>query len=233
MKTENATTTETASVAQDKPTAGRATAVDDAATQPKSTDAPSTVADGPAAPGEADGDSASRTSKGAMRRAAQMLRHNVVPVAISVLVIASVALALTLYFVQYRPDSRTDDAARQAAIKAATDGTVSILSYSPDTLDRDFDSAKTHLTGDFLTYYAQFTQQVVAPAAKDKAVKTTANVVRSAISDLNENSAVVLVFINQTTTSSEKPDPTMAASRVQVSLTKVEDNWRISSFDPV
>ena len=42
---------------------------------------------------------------------------------------------------------------RSAAVDAARDGTVAMLSYKPDTLDQDFAAAKSHLTGDFLNYY--------------------------------------------------------------------------------
>ena len=154
-------------------------------------------------------------------------------VLLTLAVLVSVATATTLAIRQYQPDRETGVDAARAAVAAASEGTVALLSYGPNTLDRDFASAKGHLTGDFLTYYSQFTQQIVAPAAKQKSVETTAAVVRAAVSDLKPDSAVVLVFINQTTTSADKPDPAMAASSVRVSLTKVDDDWRISSFDPV
>jgi Mce-associated membrane protein len=58
-------------------------------------------------------------------------------------------------------------------------------------------------------------------------------VVRAAVAELRPNSAMVLVFINQNTTSKENPDGAFAASAVKVGLTKVNDAWLISSFDPV
>ncbi|MBF4997727.1 twin-arginine translocation pathway signal [Nocardia sp. BSTN01] len=149
------------------------------------------------------------------------------------LAVASVVAATSLYFTQYRPDRQTDDAAQRAATAAATNGSVAILSYAPDTLDHDLTTAKSFLTGDFLTYYGQFTQQVVAPAAKQKSVKTAAAVVRSAVEQIHPDSAAVLVFINQTTTTSDKPDPSMTSSSVKVSLAHVDGKWLISSFDPV
>ena len=79
------------------------------------------------------------------------------------------------------------------ALDAAKTGTVALLSYSPESLDKDFAAAKSHLTGDFLSYYTQFTQQIVTPAAKQKSVKTAASVVRAAVSDMHPDSAVVLV----------------------------------------
>lgn len=153
--------------------------------------------------------------------------------ALGALAVASVAAATGLYFTQYRPDQQTDEAAQRAATAAATNGSVAILSYAPDTLDHDLTTAKSFLTGDFLTYYGQFTQQVVAPAAKQKSVKTSAAVVRSAVEQIHPDSAVVLVFINQTTTTSDKPDPSMTSSSVKVSLSHTDGKWLISSFDPV
>ena len=146
---------------------------------------------------------------------------------------ASVVAATTVYFTQYRSDQQTDDAAAHLAVTAASDGSVALLSYAPDTLDHDLQAAKSFLTGDFLTYYSQFTQQVVAPTAKQKAVKTQAAVVRSAVEELEPDSAQVLVFINQTTTTSDKPDPAMTSSSVKVSLSQVDGKWKISAFDPV
>ena len=157
----------------------------------------------------------------------------VVPIALALLVVASLALLGWQYWFSYRPDRATDAAATKAAISAASEGTVAVLSYSPDTLDRDFSSAKSHLTGDFLSYYDQFTQQIVAPAAKQKSVKTSAVVLRAAVSELHPNSAVVLLFVNQSTQSKDRPDPTLSNSSVMVTLTKADEKWLISSFNPV
>ncbi len=157
----------------------------------------------------------------------------ILPALVALLVVASLALLGGLFYFLYLPDRDTDAAATKAAISAASDGTVAVLSYSPDTLDRDFSSAKSHLTGDFLSYYDQFTQQIVAPAAKQKSVKTTAVVLRAALSEFHPDSAVVLLFINQSTQSKDRPEPTLTSSSVLVKLTKADGKWLISSFNPV
>jgi len=156
-----------------------------------------------------------------------------IPAALVLGLLAAGALAGWLYFAQFRPDTQTDNAVAQAAVNAARDGTVALLSYKPDTLNQDFAAARSHLTGDFLNYYDQFTKEVVTPAAQSKAVATTAQVVGAAASELHPNSAVVLVFVNQVTTSKERPDPAMASSSVLVSLTKVHGDWLINKFDPI
>lgn len=166
-------------------------------------------------------------------RAKKRLSGKILSAVLALLVVASLTLLGGLFWFLYRPDRATDAAAAKAVISAASDGTVAILSYSPDTLDRDFSSAKSHLTGDFLSYYDQFTQQIVAPAAKQKAVKTNAVVLRAAISDLHPDSATVLLFVNQSTQSKDRPEPTFTSSSVTVTLTKANGKWLISSFNPV
>jgi Mce-associated membrane protein len=156
-----------------------------------------------------------------------------IPAALVLGLLAAGGLAGWLYFAQFRPDTQTDNAVAQSAVNAARDGTVALLSYKPDTLNQDFAAAKSHLTGDFLNYYDQFTKEVVTPAAQTKGVTTTAQVAGAAVSELNPDKAVVLVFINQATTSKERPDPAMASSSAKVSLAKVHGEWLITKFDPV
>jgi Mce-associated membrane protein len=64
------------------------------------------------------------------------------------------------------------------------------------------------------------TEQIVASAAKQKSLKTTAHVMGAAVSELHPDSAVVLVFVDQSTTGKDKPNPSPAASDVLVSLTR-------------
>lgn len=155
------------------------------------------------------------------------------PLVLVLLLLVSGTLAAWLFVKKYRPDEQTDAAASQSAVDAARDGTVALLSYKPETLNQDFAAAKSHLTGDFLNYYDQFTKEIVTPAAKEKKLTTTAQVVGAATSELHPNSAVVLLFVNQATVSKDRPDPAMASSSVLVSLTKVHGKWLITKFQPI
>jgi Mce-associated membrane protein len=170
---------------------------------------------------------------GIVRLSAWALRRRIAAILLVIALLASAGVAAWLYVKQYRPGQETNAAAAAVALDAAKNGTVALLSYSPESLAKDFAAAKSHLTGDFLSYYTQFTEQIVTPAAEQKSVKTSAAVVRAAVAELNPDSAVVLVFINQNTTSKENPDGSFAASAVKVGLKKVNDSWLISSFDPV
>lgn len=152
---------------------------------------------------------------------------------LALLLIASAGLTAWLYFHTYRPDQQTGTIASDAALEAAKAGTVAALTYSPESLDKDLETAKSHLTGDFLNYYGQFTDSVVRPAVKTKQVTTSANVVRAAVSEMHPNQAKVLVFVNQQTISADRQEPTLSASSVVVTMDKVDGKWLISAFDPV
>lgn len=155
------------------------------------------------------------------------------PVVLLVLLAASAGMAGWLYFTSYKADQQIDTTARQAVLTAAADGSVALLSYSPATLDTDFANAKARMTGDFLSYYTKFTDEIVTPAAREKQVQTSAAVTRKAIISIEPGSAEVLLFLNQSTTSRENPDGAYSTSAVTVKLEKKDGAWLISAFDPV
>ncbi|MCV7411256.1 hypothetical protein AWC05_28055 [Mycobacterium florentinum] len=149
------------------------------------------------------------------------------------LVVATVGVAAGVYFVLYRPGQRVDDATAHRVVQSASEGAVAVLTYSYDHLDRDFAAAKSHLTGEFLAYYSKFTDDIVGPTAKEGHLTTSAKVIRAAVSDLHPDSAVVLAFVDQTTASMQKKDPSKMQSAVLITLTKVNDSWLIAKFEPV
>nr|WP_232007202.1 hypothetical protein [Mycobacterium intermedium] len=142
------------------------------------------------------------------------------------------SVAAGLYFVLYRPDQQVGDAAAQRAIQVASDGAVAVLTYSPDNLDRDIARAKSYLTGDFLAYYTKFSEQIAALALQNQ-VTQTAKVLRAAVSEIHADTAVVLVFLNQTVSSRGKPEPQTTANIAQVTVVKVDGSWLISKMDPL
>jgi Mce-associated membrane protein len=164
--------------------------------------------------------------------APKKLRRWWLPAILLVLIVSAGAGGVYQYFTTYRTDLATDAHVAETVKTSAKVGTVALLSYAPETLQRDFVAAKTHLSGAFLEYYNGFTEQVVKPAAMDKKIKTVAEVTNAAITEIHPASAKVLVFINQSTTSAAKPKPELTSSSVLVTLDKQGDTWLISGFDP-
>jgi len=149
------------------------------------------------------------------------------------LLLASLVAAGSVYWFLYRPDRLTDEAAQEQVLEAARVGTEAVLSYSSASLDENLATAKSHLTGNFLEHYSQFTDTVVRPAVTQKGVKTVASVARAAISQMRPGKAEVLVFVNQVTTSKDRPAPALATSSVMMTLVKSQGSWLISEFNPV
>lgn len=151
---------------------------------------------------------------------------------LALLALSAVAAA-SVYWFLFRPDQLTNADAQQQVIAAAKEGTEAVLSYSPENLDQSLATAKSHLTGGFLEQYSTFTDEVVRPAVTQRGVKTEANVARAAVSQMNAGRAQVLIFVNQVTTSKERPSPSLATSSVMVTMVEVGGRWLISEFKPI
>lgn len=152
------------------------------------------------------------------------------PILLTLLVIAATGLAAGLFFTQYRGDQQTNKTAADEAVRTASQGAVALLSYSPDSLSRDFANAKSRLTDDFQDYYKRFTEVIVAPTAQ-RGLTMSSRVVKAAVSELHPNSAVVLVFLEQKMASPDKPQPVETGSSVRIKLSKVKGSWLIANFE--
>lgn len=208
--------------------------IDSAATQPESE--AEAVTEDPNDEGTDGADDAEANSPESIERPRRVLPHRlrkIATVILALLLLISGGVATWLYFKQYRPDQQTDAGVARSVVNAASDGTTAVLSYSADSLDQDFATARSYLAGDFLSYFDQFSQQTVAPMAKQKSMKTKAKVSGAAVSELHPDSATVLVFVDQVTTTKDSPQPSVAVSSVLVRMSRVGGNWLITKFTPV
>jgi Mce-associated membrane protein len=147
------------------------------------------------------------------------------------------ALALVLalgvgYLKWVDATARISHTAAEQSVRAASDSTIAILSYRPDTVDRDLKAAADRLTGGFRQQYTQLVSDVVAPGAKQQHISAVATVPVAASVSATGKHAVVLVFVDQTTTIGNDA-PTQTTSSVRVTLDRIHDRWLISQFDPV
>ncbi|MFC4605010.1 twin-arginine translocation pathway signal [Rhodococcus kronopolitis] len=152
----------------------------------------------------------------------------------AILLAAALVLALVagvLYRTVYLPDRRTDDRARAEAAEAAADGAVALLTYTPETTAADLAAAGQRLTGEFKDYYGRVAESVLVPAAREQKISTHASVTDTGIGSFDADSAVALVFLTQTSTSADRPEPVTASVGARVELSWVDDQWLISRFD--
>lgn len=128
--------------------------------------------------------------------------------------------------------SRANDTARIESVQAARDSTIALLSYRPDTVEKDLGVARERLTGNFRDSYTSLTHDVVIPGAKQKQVSAVATVPAASSVSANGTHAVVMVFVNQTVVIGQDA-PTDTTSTVRVTLDKVDGRWLISQFEPI
>jgi Mce-associated membrane protein len=177
--------------------------------------------------GEADGDETPEDAP--PRRRTEWKR------ALVLVVLPAIALVLggAAGFLKWEDSSvRDSDLASMESVQAAKDSTVAMLSYRPDTIEKDLAAASNLLTGEFKNSYTSLTRDVVIPGAKQKQISAVAKVAAAAPVSATTTRAVALVFVNQTITEGNTA-PTDTASSVRVTLVKDGGRWLVSGFDPV
>ncbi|MFG3495632.1 hypothetical protein [Streptomyces sp. NPDC047928] len=182
-----------------------------------------------AGPGTARASSAEGTGRGRARAVTAIL---------ALLVVAGLA-ATTFLGLRYHDARRTDEA-RTAAVAAARKAAPVILSYDYRHLDRDFAAARRHLTGGFLDEYGKTTKAVVAPTATKYQGVVKATVAKPPGADASAavsvvsaspDKAVVLLFMNQVTNSTQVTAPRVDLNRVRMTVVRTENGWKISAVD--
>ena len=145
----------------------------------------------------------------------------------------ALALASAAAVLKWQGSSIADaDRGRIEATQAARDATAALLTYRPDTVERDLAAARDRLTGRFKDAYTSLTRDVVIPGSKQRHISALATVQSAASVSAEPDHGVVLLFINQTTIVGADA-PAYTASSVRVTLDKVGGRWLVSGFDPV
>ena len=99
---------------------------------------------------------------------------------------------------------------------------VDLLSYDYRHLDRDFARAEKGLTGQFADDYAKTTESVVRPTAEQVQAVSRPTWPPSSVVRAAQNQVVVLLFVNQTTTSTRLEGPKVDLNRVRMTLDRVD-----------
>jgi len=145
--------------------------------------------------------------------------------AAAVLLVAVVAL--TVLTVR---DSRIERA-RAEGTTAVLALTPRLLTYDYRTLADDAARAQAAVTGAFAEQYRQYADQMLAPNAKEQNFVTKATVRNSAVVSADTDQVVVLVFLDQATTSKALTAPRLDNVGVRVTATDVDGKWLISQLD--
>jgi Mce-associated membrane protein len=122
----------------------------------------------------------------------------------------------------------------ETAAKAAANYSIPlVLSYNYADLDRYAGTATSKVTGPFADDLKKLLDSQVLPAAKAREIVTQTTVQGTSTVTASANTAVLLIFIDQTTRTADAAAPKIEGARLQVTMTNQNGSWLISSLKPI
>jgi Mce-associated membrane protein len=124
--------------------------------------------------------------------------------------------------------ARAVDEARGEAVRAARTAATAILSYDYRHLDADFAKGRALTTSPFAQQYAKTTADAVQKVATDTKASVVAEVAAVGVEQASEHRVVVVLFVNQTTTSTRLERPQVDQNRVEMTMVERDGRWLVS-----
>jgi len=128
---------------------------------------------------------------------------------------------------QHRDDDRA-----AAAQHAATDTVTAVLSYDYRRLRADIDATEPLLTGDAKAQYADLSAPLLKTAPPIHAVMQAA-VKSSTVLESSASSARVLLFVDQTASSTKLAKPQLDQSRILVTMKHTNGTWLVADLSAI
>ena len=147
-------------------------------------------------------------------------------IAVALAVAAAVFTGLQANRASATADARTE------ALAAAKTRVPELLSYENATLKEDLAQAIAQTTGAFTDDYRTILTDVVSPTATEREISTKAAVGAAGVVSADRDEVVVLLFLTQST-SAAQGGTTVSGSRVEVTMERDGDAWKIAGLKPV
>jgi Mce-associated membrane protein len=140
-------------------------------------------------------------------------------------------LAGGLFLGQKAWQGRNAEQARAGASAAARTAAELVLSYDYRQLDKSFAAARATLSSDFADDFDQTAKVVGEQATKTKAT-VRAEVREVAVRDGDADRVTLLVFVNQTTTSTlTQGKPRIDLNRARFTMIRSGDTWQVQQIE--
>lgn len=127
---------------------------------------------------------------------------------------------------QERQTAQAGDQARQAATEYAQ----VLTSIDSEKVDENFDAVLDGATGEFKDMYSQSSSQLRQLLIDNKA-SARGIVLESAVQSATKDKAVVLLFVDQSVSNTNVPDPRIDRSRIKMTMEHVDGRWRASKVE--
>lgn len=130
---------------------------------------------------------------------------------------------------QYLNNQRVADAGA-AALRTANAYAVILTSVDTDNLDANFTAVLDGATGEFHDMYAKSSTELRKLLIDHKATGHGV-VIDSAVKSADTHEVVVLLFVDQTVTNTEVPDPRVDRSRIVMTMQNIDGRWKAAKVD--
>ncbi len=124
---------------------------------------------------------------------------------------------------------RSRDDLRAAAVKVAESQALALMTITADNVDERMQRLTKSTTGDFQRQLEGIKRTFVDVVHKGKVV-STGEVRGSAIREIDESSALVLLALDTQVTNAETKKPKDVPYRIIVQLTRKEERWLVSGM---
>lgn len=149
-----------------------------------------------------------------------------------VAVVALVALVGAGWTVREAQRADAADEARRVAPAVAAEAAQAVLSYDYETLAEDRDAGVRYFTGAYREEYVETMDTVIAEAAPQTQAVVTAEVLDTAVVSAEPGRAEVLLYVNQTTTSTAQGgEPQVALNRVRFTMVEEDGTWLVEDIE--
>ncbi|MDZ7885425.1 MAG: Mce protein [Mycobacterium sp.] len=127
---------------------------------------------------------------------------------------------------QHQQVTEAGQQARDAAVSYAQ----VLTSIDSDKVDENFDQVLAGATGEFKDMYSESSVQLRQLLIDNKATAHGV-VVESAIQSAAKDRVVVLLFVDQSVSNANVPDPRLDRSRIKMTMEKVDGQWRAATVE--
>lgn len=160
------------------------------------------------------------TARGRRRRLLTAL------VAAALVTLLAVAGFLGWQLWQEREVTRASEQAQQAAVEYAQ----VLTSIDSAKVDENFDAVLDGATGEFKDMYSQSSTELRQLLIDNKA-SAHGVVLESAVQSASKDKVVVLLFVDQSVSNTNVPDPRIDRSRIKMTMEDVDGRWRASKVE--
>ncbi|MGU3497985.1 Mce protein [Mycobacterium sp. C31M] len=126
--------------------------------------------------------------------------------------------------------SRQVAAAGQQARDAAVSYAQVLTSIDSNKVDENFDQVLAGATGEFKDMYSESSMQLRQLLIDNKA-SAHGVVIDSAVQSATKDTVVVLLFVDQSVSNAQVPDPRIDRSRIKMTMQKVDGQWRAAKVE--